>query len=103
MWRFWRLLRRERPDVYLGYTVKPNVYGSLAAHVLGIPVINTITGLGVVFMKKNWLTLLVRRLYRLSLIRSKTVFFLNEDDRQLFIEDGLVQCKKTDTLKGEGY
>ena len=102
LWRLWRLLRRERPDAYLGYTVKPNVYGSLAAHVLGIPVINTITGLGVVFMKNNWLTLLVRRLYRLSLIRSKTVFFLNEDDRQLFIEDGLVQCKKTDTLKGEG-
>ena len=102
MWRFWRLLQRERPDVYLGFTVKPNVYGSLASHVLGIPVINTITGLGVVFMRKNWLTLLVRRLYRLSLIRSKMVFFLNEDDRQLFIEDGLVQCKKTDTLKGEG-
>src|ERR687889_779440 len=32
--RFWRLLRRERPDVFLGYTIKPNVYGSLAAHAL---------------------------------------------------------------------
>ena len=51
LWRFWSLLRRERPDVYLGYTVKPNVYGSLAAHWLGIPVINNIAGLGAVFIK----------------------------------------------------
>ena len=51
LWRFWRLLRRGRADVYLGYTVKPNIYGSLAARALSIPVINTITGLGVVFIR----------------------------------------------------
>ena len=102
LWRIWRLLRRERPDVYFGFTVKPNIYGSLAARVLRIPVINTITGLGVVFMRKNWLTLLVRGLYRLSLMRSKMVFFLNEDDRQVFIENGLVRWEKTKRLNGEG-
>ncbi len=102
LWRLWQLLRRERPDLYLGYTVKPNVYGSLAAHALGIPVINTITGLGAPFMRKNWLTLLVRGLYRLSLVRSKMVFFLNEDDRRVFIENGLVRWEKTDRLNGEG-
>ena len=102
LWRIWRLLRHERPDVYLGFTVKPNIYGSLAARVLRIPVINTITGLGVVFMRKNWLTLLVRGLYQLSLVRSKMVFFLNEDDRQVFIENGLVRWEKTDRLNGEG-
>ena len=63
----WRLVRRERPDVYLGYTVKPNVYGSLAARALDIPVINNITGLGSAFSRQNWLTLLVRGLYRLAL------------------------------------
>ena len=102
LWRTWRLLSRERPDVYLGYTVKPNVYGSLAAHALSIPVINNITGLGVVFIRKNWLTLLVRGLYRLALLRSSKVFFLNEDDRQEFTETGLVQWEKTDSLQGEG-
>ena len=102
MWRFWRLLRRERPDVYLGFTVKPNVYGSLAARALRIPVINTITGLGAAFSKQNWLTLLVRGLYRLALARSAMVFFQNEDDRRLFIEDGLVQPEKTERLPGSG-
>ena len=75
LWRLWRLLRRERPDAYLGYTVKPNVYGSLAAHALDIPVINNITGLGTVFSTRNWLKLLVRGLYRLALARSAMVFF----------------------------
>ena len=102
LWRLWRLLRRERADVYLSYTVKPNIYGSLAAHALGIPVINNITGLGAVFSKRNWLTLLVRGLYRLALARSVMVFFLNEDDRRVFVNGGLVQREKTDRLQGEG-
>ncbi len=102
LWRLLRLLRRERPDIYLGYTVKPNVYGSLAARALDIPVINNITGLGVAFIRKNWLKLLVRGLYRLALARSAMVFFQNEDDRRLFIEDGLVLPEKTDRLPGSG-
>jgi glycosyltransferase involved in cell wall biosynthesis len=101
-WRFYRLLRRERPDVYLGYTVKPNVYGSLAAHALGIPVVNNIAGLGVVFIKGSWLTRLVRGLYRLALRRSTHVFFQNEDDRSLFIEGGLVRAEVTDRVPGSG-
>jgi glycosyltransferase involved in cell wall biosynthesis len=102
LWRFFRLLRRERPDVYLGYTVKPNVYGSLAAHALGIPVINNIAGLGAVFIKDSWLTRLVRGLYRLALSRSAKVFFQNDDDRQMFISGGLVAETVTDRLPGSG-
>lgn len=102
LWRFYRLLRRERPDVYLGYTVKPNVYGSLAAHALGIPVINNITGLGAVFIKDSWLTRLVRGLYRLALSRSAKVFFQNNDDRQMFVSGGLVAEAVADQLPGSG-
>ena len=69
LWRFVRMLRSERPDVVLGYTAKPNVYGSLAAHVLGIPVINNIAGLGSVFIRGGWLARVLQRLYRLALAR----------------------------------
>lgn len=100
--KFYLLLRRERPDVYLGFTVKPNVYGSLAAHALGIPVINNIAGLGSVFAKNNWLTRVVKTLYRLALSRSAKVFFQNEDDRGAFIEGGIVQPHITDRLPGSG-
>jgi glycosyltransferase involved in cell wall biosynthesis len=102
LWRFWRLLRREKPDVYLGYTVKPNVYGSLSAHMLGVPVINNIAGLGAVFIRDGWLVRVVRWLYRLALGRSKRVFFQNDDDRQLFLEAGLVRAEVTDLLPGSG-
>lgn len=102
LWRFYRLLRRERPSVFLGYTVKPNVYGSLAAHALGIPVVNNIAGLGAVFINDSWLTRLVRGLYRVALSRSAKVFFQNEDDRQLFVEWRLVQQEVTDRVPGSG-
>src|SRR3712207_224176 len=42
---YWRILKEHRPDVFLGYTIKPNVYGSLAARALSIPVVNNIAGL----------------------------------------------------------
>jgi glycosyltransferase involved in cell wall biosynthesis len=100
--RFWKLLRRERPDVLLAYTVKPNIYGSLAAGLLGIPVVNNIAGLGAVFIKDGWLVRLVRGLYRLALRRSAKVFFQNGDDRDLFVEASLVRPEQTDLLPGSG-
>jgi len=102
LWRFVRLMRNERPDVFLGYTVKPNVYGSLVAHVSGVPVINNVAGLGTVFIKGGWLNSLVRALYRVALARSRKVFFQNEDDRLLFINGGLVDSARTDRLPGSG-
>ncbi len=102
LWRFYRLLLCEQPNVYLGYTVKPNVYGSLAAHMLCIPVINNIAGLGAVFSKDSWLTRLLRGLYRLALSRSAKVFFQNGDDRKLFVSGGLVAQAVTDRLPGSG-
>ena len=102
LWRYLRLLARERPDVYLGYTVKPNVYGSLAARWLRVPVINNIAGLGAVFIKDGWLVRLVRWLYRVALARSARVFFQNRDDRQLFVAGGLVRSGVTELLPGSG-
>jgi len=100
--RFLLLFRKEQPNVYLGYTVKPNIYGSLAAHALGIPVINNIAGLGSVFIKNSWLTRLVRWLYRVALSRSRCVFFQNNDDLDLFVKAGLVAPDKVARLPGSG-
>lgn len=100
--RFFGLMRAERPDAFLGYTVKPNVYGSLAARALAIPVINNIAGLGAVFIKGGWLNQLVKGLYQVALSRSRKVFFQNDDDRQLFITSRLVIESVTDLLPGSG-
>ena len=102
LWRFYRLLRRERPAVYLGFTVKPNVYGSMAAHALGIPVVNNIAGLGAVFIRNSPVTRVVRGLYRLALSRSRRVFFQNDEDRRMFVEGGLVRPEVTGRVPGSG-
>jgi glycosyltransferase involved in cell wall biosynthesis len=100
--RYWRLLRRERPDVFLGYTIKPNIFGSMAAHLLGIPVINNVPGLGVAFARETWLTKLVKFLYFFALRRSKTVFFQNAESRDLFVRLKLVQPQQALLLPGSG-
>jgi len=102
LWRFYKLLYREQPDVYLSYTIKPNIYGSLAAHTLDIPVINNIAGLGSVFIKDGWLVRLVCWLYHLALRKSIKVFFQNPDDRTLFVNGGLVHPDVADLLPGSG-
>ena len=99
---FWHLFRRVRPSVYLGYTIKPNVYGSLAARILHIPTVNNIAGLGAVFNTNSWLTRLVRLLYTFALARSRRVFFQNEEDRQLFVLGGVVSELISERLPGSG-
>lgn len=100
--RFVRVLRSERPDVLMGYTAKPNVYGSLAAHALHIPVLNNIAGLGSVFIRGGWLVKVLQQLYRLALARSRRVFFQNPDDLQLFLKLGMVANAQTALLPGSG-
>ena len=100
--QYFRILKQVRPAAFLGWTIKPNVYGSLAAHALGIPVINNISGLGTAFIKVGLVTRVVRLLYRAALARSATVFFQNRHDRDLFVAQRLVRAPRTALLPGSG-
>lgn len=100
--RYHRTLKRLKPDIFLGYTAKPNVYGSLAAQGLGIPVINNVSGLGTAFIKQGLLTRIVSGLYKLAFKRSSCVFFQNNEDRDMFLELGLVRPKAAKLLPGSG-
>ena len=100
--RYRRILKAVRPVAFLGWTIKPNIYGSLAAHALGIPVINNISGLGTAFIKPGLLTRIVQMLYRAALARSATVFFQNRHDRDLFVTQRLVREAQTLLLPGSG-
>jgi glycosyltransferase involved in cell wall biosynthesis len=102
LWRYFRVLKNEKPDLCLFYTVKPNVYGSLASGLCGIPFINNVSGLGAVFIQDGWLRRFVSALYRLAFRNSNRVFFQNRDDLGLFLKNKLVNVELTDVLPGSG-
>lgn len=97
-----RTLRELRPQVFFGFTIKPNIYGSLAARGLDIKVVNTISGLGTAFLRRGPLNWLVSRLYRFALRDSERVFFQNPHDRELFLANGLVRASQTGLVPGSG-
>ena len=100
--RYARLMREVRPSVYLGFTIKPNIYGSLAARLLGIPVINNVSGLGTMFLGQSWRSRLAKALYRMAFDRSATVFFQNPEDEKTFLDAGTVRKDQSQLLPGSG-
>lgn len=96
------LLRRLRPAAYLGYTIKPNIYGSMAAGALGIPAIPNVSGLGTAFMRNGPLQQVVTRLYRVGFRRAPVVFFQNSEDRELFVSRRMVRDDQARVLPGSG-
>ena len=100
--RFYQIYKREKPDVVLHYTIKPNIYGSIAAKLAGIPSINNVSGLGTVFIIKNFVSKVALSLYRFAFRFPHKVFFQNSDDRQLFLDNGLVRKEITGLLPGSG-
>ncbi|MEQ6341777.1 MAG: glycosyltransferase family 4 protein [Gammaproteobacteria bacterium] len=97
-----KLYRTLQPDLVLHFTIKPNIYGTLAARSLGLPCINMVSGLGTAFIRESWLTRIVERLYKLSQSWPRKVFFQNMDDMGLFVERGLVPAEKVERVPGSG-
>jgi glycosyltransferase involved in cell wall biosynthesis len=77
---YFMLFRKLKPDLVINFTIKPNIYGSISAGLLGIPSISVITGLGYVFMRESWLTKFVKLLYWLAFRFNRAVVFLNSED-----------------------
>lgn len=102
MFRYFQIIRAERPEAILTFTIKPNLYLSIAAGLCRVPVINNISGLGYSFVSGSILRRLVIVLYRLCLRRSIRVFFQNQQDQALFAELGLVSAPQSYLLPGSG-
>lgn len=97
-----RIFKKHQPTVVLQYTIKPNIYGTIAAALCKIPTINTVTGLGTVFLHNTLVSKVAQQLYAFSFKFAATVVFQNEDDQQLFIARKLVHPNKTKIIKGSG-
>ena len=100
--RYVKILRREKPELVITYTIKPNIYGGAACRMLGIPYASNITGLGTAFQKKGALRLLVTKMYRTALKRARVVFFENAENRRMFLEARIVRACQACLLPGAG-
>jgi glycosyltransferase involved in cell wall biosynthesis len=94
--------RAANLEAVLHFTIKPNIYGTLACRMLNIPAINNITGIGTAFLHQNLTSWVAQLLYRMSFKYPKKVFFQNEDDRKLFLKRKLVRTEVTEVLPGSG-
>lgn len=91
--KYLKLIRRQTPYVVLTYTIKPNVYASLACQLCGVPYMNNITGLGASMQEHTFLALLVIFLQRLAYRKSSCVFFQNNDNLKTFRRFGIIKEK----------
>ena len=96
------LIRKVSPDWVITYTIKPNIYGGIAASILKTPYAVNITGLGTAFQRDNFIKKLVIFLYRQSCKKAKTVFFENQENRDVFLKYNIVEGEQTCLLPGAG-
>lgn len=99
-YKLWRIYRREHPDYIFHYTIKPNIYGSVAARLCRIPSTAMVTGLGYVFHKKGLGNFIARRLYRFAMHYPEHVFVLNESNKQVILEYRIASPHQIILLKG---
>jgi glycosyltransferase involved in cell wall biosynthesis len=104
---FYFILRKMRPDVVLNYTIKPTIYGSIAAKLSGVKcILSNITGLGYIFtantFKSRVLLSIVKLQYKIALRCNSLVFFQNPDDEALFRSLALINGVKTKVINGSG-
>lgn len=104
---FVAIYRKYKPDIVQHFTVKPVIYGTLAARILHIKYIyNMVPGMGYVFtgvsFKKFWIQRIVRYLYRRSMKYSSHVFFQNRDDNNYFLKYKLVNKNRATIIAGTG-
>jgi glycosyltransferase involved in cell wall biosynthesis len=102
VFKYLKHLRNIRPQLMLSYTIKSNVYGNIAAQMLGIPVINTVSGLGTIFIKRNIVSYIGSLLYYLSFKKTDWVFFHNQTDRDYFIKKKIVKNDNSAVVGGSG-
>ncbi len=97
-----KIYKHIRPNLALHFTIKPNIYGTLAARSLGVCCINMVTGVGTAFIHDSWLTRIVEKLYKVSQAWPSKVFFQNADDMGLFVQRTLVPIENAEILSSSG-
>lgn len=85
-----KIIKDNKPDIVLTYTIKPNIYGGLAAKKYKVPYIANITGLGTAVERQGLMQKISIILYKLAFSNIQRVFFQNTENMQFFIDNNVV-------------
>jgi glycosyltransferase involved in cell wall biosynthesis len=102
IWKFRQIFRRRKLDLVLSYTIKPNIYGSIATAGLPTKIICNVSGLGTTFLTSGLSSMIAHWLYGISFRLSDHIFFQNEEDRVDFRRKINLNLSKTSLLPGSG-
>jgi glycosyltransferase involved in cell wall biosynthesis len=108
IYKLFKIYRKYKPDLVYHVSIKPVLYGSIAARAAGVrKIVNLINGLGYVFteggLKKDFLRAFIVKFYRMALRSKKVkVIFQNPDDRNLFIENKILRPEQAEVILGSG-
>lgn len=100
--KYYKTVKKMKPDLVITYTIKPNIYGGMACRLLKIPYAVNITGLGTAFQNDGMLRKMVTIMYRAALRKAKIVFFENEENRNIMVDYQIIKKNKTYVLPGAG-
>jgi glycosyltransferase involved in cell wall biosynthesis len=104
---FRAVFKREKPDIVLAYTIKPVIWGGIAARLCsGTNFFGLITGLGFAFQKDGFkrklLSTVATNLYRLALSKAHKIIFQNPDNMQVFIDNKITSKSQAVRVNGSG-
>lgn len=98
----WRRYKKLRPDLVIHFTNKPNIFGALAAKIAGCKNMAVVTGLGYTFIHNGWMQQVITALYRQTTRWMEKIIFENIQDKDYFVDHGLVSASKAISVKGCG-
>lgn len=97
-----KIIEHVKPDLVLTYTIKPNIYGGLISRLIKIPYIANITGLGTAFQREDMLKKFIVGLYKAALGNVKSVFFENQGNKQVFLDNHIIGEEVAVVMNGAG-
>ena len=102
LFKLWQTYKASNPDLIILYTIKPCIYGSIVARLMGIPVIINITGMGSGFLRGGLLAKVILLLYKAGAGNNAQVVFQNQDDQELFLYNKIIQQSQANLIQGSG-
>lgn len=101
--QYYNIVKREKPDLLMTFTIKPNLYAGIVARLTKTKVIHTVTGLGSVFLTEKWFKPVLLSVNRIAFKNANAVFFLNNDNKETYIDLKLAdQTSKLIVIPGSG-